>query len=116
MKDYYYIRSDDYQDLIHWKKTGCFQVPLIHSAVLMNIKKKDIPEFRPLNDTIPEDDVIQFATSAESKGISMEICNDMEYGFILSPVEDESGYNTDNLRLQNLRTEISSKITITRLS
>jgi collagen beta-1,O-galactosyltransferase len=110
MKDYYYVRSEDYKDILDWKKTGCFQVPLIHSATLMNVRKHNLPNFQAVNETIPEDDIIRFAISAQSKGIQMEVCNDIEYGFILSPLEDEEPtLYSDNLRLNNLRVEIGCK-------
>ncbi|OXA37182.1 Glycosyltransferase 25 family member [Folsomia candida] len=106
MKDYYYVRSDNYKDILDSKITGCFDVPLIHSAVLMNIRKKNLPNYHPVSDE-PEDDIIRFAVSAKAKGFTMEVCNDMEYGYVLSPMEDESSFNADNIRLQNLRVEIA---------
>lgn len=110
MKDYYYIRTDNYKDILDSKITGCFPVALIHSAVLMNVRKGNLPNFQPVNDTIPEDDIIRFAISAQTKGLTMEICNDLEYGFVLSPMDDESSFHNDILRLQNLRVEISSEL------
>lgn len=109
MKDYYYERTEDYKEIVEWKKTGCFQVPLIHSAILMNVRKKELPNFKPVNDTVPEDDIIRFAVSAQTKGIPMEVCNDIEYGFIMSPQDEKSTFETELMKLQNLRIEAASK-------
>jgi collagen beta-1,O-galactosyltransferase len=109
MQDYYYIRTEEYKEILEQKKEGCFPVPLIHSCVLMNVKKNIIPNYNRPNESVPEDDIIIFAVNAQDNNITMEICNDLEYGYVVSPLEDETHLYQDINRLHNLRVEIASK-------
>jgi len=107
MDGYYYLRTDEYQEILDMKKLGCFPVPLVHSAVLVSLKKRKTPTFHRFNDSIPEDDIILFAMNAKKNGIQMEICNDIEYGYILSPLQEDSELSQDLEQLVNLRVEIA---------
>lgn len=106
---YYYTRTEEYKEILEFKKTGCFPVPLIHTAVLIDIRNKNQAGYSRLNDSIPEDDIILLAMNAQAKDIPMEICNDLEYGYILSPLDDEIHINSDIPRLQNLRVEMAGE-------
>lgn len=105
---YYYVRTDEYKQILDRKVIGCFEVPMIHSAVLLKLSKQT-PNFSSVNDTIPEDDVILLATNANSKGIPMEVCNDLNYGAITGPLDDKSDISQDINQLMNLRVEIAGK-------
>lgn len=104
----YYVRTEEYTDIIERKKMGCFPVPLINSAVLMDIRNKVIPGFNRFNETLPEDDIILFAANARRLNISMEICNDLEYGYIPAPLNDDHEITIDYEQMINLRVEIAS--------
>jgi len=109
MQEYYYVRSDDYLDLLEGRKVGCFPVPLVHSAVLVDIRKKVLPSYKRPNETVPEDDIIIWAVTSRDANISNIICNDLEYGYVVSPLEDEVHLYQDMNRALNLRVEIASK-------
>ena len=66
---FYYRRTDEYKQILNRKKVGCFEVPMVHTAVLVNLQheESDLLTYNP--DNIPgypgpEDDIIVFATSA----------------------------------------------------
>ncbi|CAG7838617.1 unnamed protein product [Allacma fusca] len=108
MQNYYYVRTDDYKEILDRKKSGCFTVPMVHSCYLMNLRKKVVATFERVNETIPEDDIILFATNAKSKNLTMEVCNDHQYGFILAPLDDKQDLRQDYAQMMNLRVEIAS--------
>lgn len=112
IENYYYIRTEEYTEIVESKKKGCFPVPLINSAVLMDIRTWIRPSFERFDESIPEDDMILFAENARRLNITMEICNDLEYGYILAPLDDKSPLTIDYEQMINLRAEIASKFAI----
>jgi len=108
MENYYYVRTEEYKEILEYKKTGCFPVPLINSAVLMDIRRRDIVTFERFNETIPEDDMILFAENARRLNMTMEICNDLEYGYITAPLDDTSTLQRDYDQMGILRTEVAT--------
>ncbi|KOB73580.1 Glycosyltransferase 25 family member [Operophtera brumata] len=74
-EDYYYRRTDNYEEIIRRKEIGCFDVPMVHSAVLISLRQ----------------------------GINLTVCNDEIYGFVPIPVEDE--LNTEADQVDNVRLE-----------
>lgn len=71
--NYYYERSDDYTDILYGNNISCFEVPMVHSAVLIDLQKissksltynpKNLPNY-----DLPLDDIIAFAISAKKSG------------------------------------------------
>lgn len=75
--DYYYLRTEKYTPILNGEEIGCFEVPMIHSAVLINLKKKssDLLTYQSKNVpdySGPEDDIIAFAIMANQNGKSFE--------------------------------------------
>ncbi|CAG4943098.1 unnamed protein product [Colias eurytheme] len=108
---YYYKRTEDYRPILRYKKVGCFDVPMVHSAVLINLnyKKSDLLTYQPKNIKNyngPEDDIIAFAISATKAGIPMYICNDHIYGFVPVPLEKDSYHLEDFEEMLNVKMEI----------
>lgn len=73
-EDYYYERTDEYEPILTRKKIGCFSVPMVHSAVLINLRKKisdfltyDSKNLRSYDG--PRDDIITFALGAKTFGL-----------------------------------------------
>ena len=69
-EDFYYVRSDDYKPILERKETGCFEVPLVHSSVLVNLRHSRAHSLTFDPDSIPDysgtyDDMIAFAVSAK---------------------------------------------------
>lgn len=72
-ENFYYKRTDDYKPILQMKNKGCFPVPMIHTAVLINLNTKtsDFLTYVPgkVKDYDgPEDDIIAFAVNAKNFG------------------------------------------------
>lgn len=71
--DYYYLRTKEYEPILFREKKGCFNVPMIHSAVLIDLRKQ-ISDFLTYNPKKlyqyngPTDDIITFAVGANKTG------------------------------------------------
>ncbi|KAA0203617.1 hypothetical protein HAZT_HAZT002377 [Hyalella azteca] len=110
-EDYWYVRTDQYLDILEKKQKGCFSVPMVHSFVLVNLKVSDTDylTFNPDNvqgHLLPLDDIIAFAVSAREAGLEMTICNEATYGYMNPPVVDKEQIDLDLLRLSSLKLEV----------
>lgn len=70
---YYYKRTEDYEKILNREESGCFQVPMVHSAVLINLRSSfsDSLTYSPskIQDyNGPADDIIAFAIGANKSG------------------------------------------------
>ncbi|KXJ78978.1 glycosyltransferase 25 family member [Aedes albopictus] len=111
--DYYYHRTDEYKEILNYEKTGQFPVPMVHSAVMVNINvaqslaltfdKKRLP---PGHYNGPLDDIIIFAMSANYSSIPMHISNSASYGYILVPLEQGDTLEKDMEQLTNAKVYI----------
>ncbi|XP_062562342.1 glycosyltransferase 25 family member [Armigeres subalbatus] len=111
--DYYYHRTDEYKEILSFEKTGEFTVPMVHSAVMVNLNvqqslnlsfdKKRLP---PGHYTGPTDDIIIFAMSANYSSIPMHISNSALYGYILVPLEQGDPVEKDLEQLRNTKVYI----------
>lgn len=69
----YYKRTDEYLPILEREKIGCFEVPMVHSVVLVDLRQKKTQHltFDPKNIkdySGPIDDIIVFAHSARISG------------------------------------------------
>ena len=109
---YYYQRTEDYKPILNRKKQGCHSVPMVHSSILINLNNIESQKlsFDPKKienyDGVPYDDIISFALSAADNDIDLYICNDLNYGYIMLPLEDDQNLNQDLDNLVNLKTEM----------
>ncbi|CAL7944133.1 unnamed protein product [Xylocopa violacea] len=111
--DYYYLRTERYEPILYREEKGCFDVPMIHSAVLINLRRhiSDLLTYNPKNLNGydgPIDDIITFAVGAKKSGVPLFICNDNIYGFVMVPLEEGKTIADDLQRLINIKTEILS--------
>ncbi|CAK9802533.1 Glycosyltransferase 25 family member [Anthophora plagiata] len=109
--DYYYLRTEKYEPILHREEKGCFNVPMIHSAVLIDLRKhlSDRLTYDPKNLNEydgPMDDIITFAVGANKSGVPLFVCNDNVYGFVMIPLEEGETITEDKQRLINIKTEI----------
>ena len=95
--EYYYERTENYEKILHQKKNfvGCHSVPMIHSSVLINLRRKDSLHLTYMPEKVAEydgpfDDIITFAVSADFHDIDMIACNDDDYGYVMLPQDEES--------------------------
>lgn len=67
--NYYYKRTEDYEKILNRENIGCFRVPMVHSAVLINLRSphSDVLTYSPSKVdeySGPIDDIIIFAVGA----------------------------------------------------
>lgn len=117
-EEYYYKRTDEYKEIYHVKKQGSFPVPMVHTAVMVDMNHRGVRNLtfdrnkllemqrsrqqEPLYEG-PADDIIVFAISANSSGIPLHICNDINFGYILQPLEPGDTLDNDIQQLVNIR-------------
>ena len=68
----YYKRVPEYFDIVERKTIGCFEVPMVHTVLLVDLRYKISQELAytaPEGYNKPEDDIILFAFSALKAGI-----------------------------------------------
>ncbi|XP_063372835.1 glycosyltransferase 25 family member [Cydia amplana] len=113
-ENYYYERTDDYKPILTRTEVGCFSVPMVHSAVLMSLRREASDVITYDNTRIkgykgPEDDIIAFAVNAKYHGINLTVCNDLLYGFVPVPLEDGDDLTQDQEQLLNVKLEAISR-------
>lgn len=127
--DYYYLRTDMYREIYNVQQEGVFQVPMIHSAVLINVNyngssyltfdrenlrtqlQNGLEYAASLGEQCrmydgPVDDIIVFAISANCSKIPLFITNEVPFGYILQPLENTDQLEQDYKQLQNIKTNI----------
>ncbi|XP_059622938.1 glycosyltransferase 25 family member [Phlebotomus argentipes] len=117
-EDHYYERTEEYKKILNREMEGVFAVPMVHSAVLINLNHpdsdlltfdKNVLNFHleslnaPRRYDGPVDDIIIFAMSANYSGIPMMISNTEHFGYILSPLEQDEELRRDLEQLTNIR-------------
>uniref|UniRef100_A0A2A4JRR4 Glycosyl transferase family 25 domain-containing protein n=1 Tax=Heliothis virescens TaxID=7102 RepID=A0A2A4JRR4_HELVI len=108
--NYYYQRTDDYKPIQRMEKQGCFEVPMVHTAVLVSLRSAVSDRLTYSPDKIPyydgpQDDIIAFAVNAKKYDVTLHICNDDLYGFAPVPLEDNRELKDDHEQLLNIKTE-----------
>lgn len=115
--EYYYQRTEDYKEIYGYIRRGQFNVPMVHSAVLINLndKRSDTLTFNKtilgehfsLNShdlsLIPTDDIITFALSANYSQIPLKISNEHHYGYVSVPLDADDNFDKDHKQLINLK-------------
>lgn len=76
--EYYYVRADQYEPILFREETGCFNVPMIHSAVLIDLRKHNSDFLTYTANKLitydgPIDDIITFAVGANKSGMNYRI-------------------------------------------
>ncbi|KAJ8924786.1 hypothetical protein NQ315_000939 [Exocentrus adspersus] len=110
-EDYYYQRTEEYKPVLNRENLGCFNVPMVHSCVLIDLRKveSDLLTYVPGNIKDfngPNDDIIAFAIGANRSGISLHLCNDEKFGFVMIPLEQGDQLSLDYEQLVNIKLEV----------
>lgn len=115
--EYYYQRTDEYKIIYNYEQRGQIDVPMVHTAVLINLndRRSDMLTFnktvlgerfsiseRDLS-LIPTDDIIIFALSANYSQMPLKISNEFLYGFVTVPLDAEEYIEKDYQQLINLK-------------
>ncbi|KAG5887522.1 hypothetical protein JTB14_022134 [Gonioctena quinquepunctata] len=110
-EDYYYKRTEEYKPVLYRDNEGCFNVPMVHSCVLVDLKRKEsdfltyVPK-KVLGYTGPHDDIITFAMSANFSGTSLHLCNEQPFGYVMVPLEQNDQLSLDFEQLTNIKLEV----------
>lgn len=118
--DYYYKRTDEYKKIRNYEMVGEYPVPMVHSAVLIDLKRisSDVLTFNKtrLNSyhdrktyNGPIDDIIIFAISANFSNTQMIISNSHAYGHVLVPLDHDEPLSKDHSQLMNTKVAIVSQ-------
>lgn len=88
----YYARSEKYFPMLQREEKGCFEVPMIHSTILIDLRKT-ITDKLSYNPPLAsyhgeQDDILVFAHSARTAGIMLNLLNKEVYGYMLKPAND----------------------------
>ncbi|XP_077060954.1 procollagen galactosyltransferase 2 [Siphateles boraxobius] len=87
----YYKRTPHYVPIRNWKRIGCHPVPMIHSTMLIDLRRSASAAlaFYPLHRYYlwALDDIMAFAFSARQAGVQMFLCNKEHYGYLPLPLE-----------------------------
>lgn len=84
-EEFYYARTEEYKEILDRTKVGAFPVPMVHSAILINLNAEESDRLtysieKMSQYTGPVDDIIVFAMSANYSDISLYISNSINYG------------------------------------
>ncbi|KAM4722102.1 procollagen galactosyltransferase 2 [Rhinophrynus dorsalis] len=105
----YYKRTPDYVLIREWKRMGCFPVPMVHSTVLIDLRKEasvNLQFYPPHEDyTWAYDDIIVFAFSSRQAGVQMYICNREHYGYLAVPLKPHQSLQDDIENFIHVQTE-----------
>jgi len=71
--EHYYLRTKLYEPILFREKTGCHNVPMIHSAILIDLRRRYSDRLTYKAEKLtdydgPVDDIITFAIGANKSG------------------------------------------------
>uniref|UniRef100_A0A671WXX3 Cerebral endothelial cell adhesion molecule n=1 Tax=Sparus aurata TaxID=8175 RepID=A0A671WXX3_SPAAU len=105
----YYRRTAEYFPTRHRHRTGCYPVPMVHSTMLLDLRKagmKKLAFFPPHKDySWPYDDIIVFAFSCRAAEIQMYLCNKERYGYLNVPAKPHHTLEDDRLNFVHVLLE-----------
>ncbi|TDH01961.1 hypothetical protein EPR50_G00168140 [Perca flavescens] len=105
----YYRRTAEYFPTRHRHRLGCFAVPMIHSTMLLDLRKegmKKLAFFPPHKDySWPYDDIIVFAFSCRAAEVQMYLCNKERYGYLNVPAKPQHTLEDDRLNFVHVHLE-----------
>ncbi|XP_065068695.1 procollagen galactosyltransferase 1-like [Rhopilema esculentum] len=105
----YYKRMPDYFPILLREKVGCFEVPMVHSTYLIELRQpitKGLRYFPPFEEYHGEiDDILLFAYSARKAGIKLYILNEDDFGRMLSPQGSERSLEDDQIAFTDAKVD-----------
>lgn len=105
----YYRRGAEYAPILYYRKRGIHDVPVVHSAFLVDMRSDATRELlrdvvrRDRDDVVPEDDVVLFSTLARRHDIRQVVLNDKFYGVMNDPLAESRTYNEERSMFEQLR-------------
>ncbi|KAK3567890.1 hypothetical protein QTP86_027309 [Hemibagrus guttatus] len=105
----YYKRTDSYIPIRNWKRVGCHAVPMIHSTLLLDLRRRASRAlaFYPLHQLYPWilDDILAFSFSARQAGVQMFVCNREHYGYLPVPLQTQQTLEDETESFSHTLTE-----------
>lgn len=106
----FYKRTPEYMPILKATNVGCLPVPLVHSAVLVDLQwaGSEYLRYWPALEGYlgPTDEITHFAHSAKVAGLPMHILNTEVFGFMRRPNDyqnlDHAAQDFTNFKLENL--------------
>lgn len=124
--EFYYQRTDEYKEIYNLVKRGDFPVPMIHSAVAVDLRfvSTDYLTFNrtilheqiamlnkpEITTTVPVDDIIIFSVSANYSDTQLYVSNTNPFGYIMVPMEDTEDFRRDFEQMVNLKIAIINDV------
>lgn len=107
-EEFYYERTDEYKQILDQEKVGTFPVPMVHSAILIDMNAEASDQLTYSIDKLtqyagPVDDIIVFAQSANYSQISLYVSNTVDFGYMLTPLEQNDVIEKDVMQLTNIK-------------
>jgi len=108
----YYLRSADYMAILNREKVGLFQVPMVHSTFLVDLRRSesrylsygiDVEAYKV--QPIPFDDIIVFAYNARRHGVKFWLTNEEPFGKLIGPLAENYGVEDDKNQFINMKLE-----------
>ncbi|XP_067662552.1 probable inactive glycosyltransferase 25 family member 3 isoform X2 [Haliotis asinina] len=88
----FYKRTPEYIPVVDREKLGVFPVPMVHSAVLVDLRQKVTEQFsysKPPEDYDgPTDDIIIFAHTVKHAGVRFHVMNSEYFGTVQVPLDE----------------------------
>lgn len=103
--DGYYKRTDEYFKYLYRETMGNFEVPMIHSCVFINLRRKDTSQYLtylPKDDNRNFDDMLSLQSSAKSNNISMYVDNTEKWGYLPPLIDDDLYTEVDRIQDHHL--------------
>lgn len=118
----YYKRAPGYFEILEREKLGVFQVPMVHSAVLMDMHLLVSDKFtyqEPPGYEGPHDDIIIFGLNIRDVGMVMHIMNSEYFGIVMVPLEkhntlEQESEHFDYVRLKAIDANFVDEMKIGR--
>lgn len=105
----YYKRTDEYMPIYNREKRGVFEVPMVHSTVLIQLRHPGSHGLAynppPPYYSGPIDDIIIFAHSAKHHAVPMYVVNRGFYGYMLVPMEPHNTLEEESEQFIHLKME-----------
>ncbi|XP_030063805.1 inactive glycosyltransferase 25 family member 3 [Microcaecilia unicolor] len=102
----YYRRTTEYFPTKNRQRKGCFPVPMVHSAFLIDLRKNDSKklEFYPPHPSYSWsfDDIVIFAYSCLATEVQVYLCNQQQFGYVNIPARPHHGLEDERLNFLHL--------------
>ncbi|XP_029469098.1 inactive glycosyltransferase 25 family member 3 [Rhinatrema bivittatum] len=102
----YYRRTTEYFPTKNRLRRGCFHVPMVFAAFLIDLRKKDSKKlgFYPPRPSYSWsfDDIIIFAHSCLAADAQVYLCNQQHFGYINIPAQPHHGLEEERLNFLHL--------------